>query len=100
MRPRASPAASLSSWSAPIPTSSACRFTKPRRCLPARVIRSGPAGSTGRSGGGRPSMALLVDLAEDVHLDRAGEHRSPHLQERLEPRIAGDLLAVRFQGFG
>ena len=37
---------SSSSWSAPIPTWSACRSTRPRRCCWARAIRSASAGST------------------------------------------------------
>ena len=40
------PAASSSRSSAPTPTSSACRCTRPRRCCPARASRSTSAGST------------------------------------------------------
>src|SRR5262245_37866342 len=46
MRRRGWPAASSSRSSAPTPTSSACRCTKPRRCCPARAIRSTLVGST------------------------------------------------------
>ena len=43
---RGSPAASSSRSSAPTPTSSACRCTRPRRCCRARATRSISAGST------------------------------------------------------
>jgi hypothetical protein len=42
-------------------------------------------------------VRLFIDLAEYVDLDGAGKHRPPGLQERLQPRIAGDLPAARFK---
>jgi septum formation protein len=43
-RYRASPDPSWSRWSAPTPTSSACRSTKPSRCWAARAFRFASAG--------------------------------------------------------
>src|SRR5262249_41726619 len=48
MRRKASPAHLLSSWSAPTPTWSACRSTKPWRCSPAKGFRPISAGSIRR----------------------------------------------------
>src|ERR1700722_9873243 len=110
MPPRGSPAPSSSSWSAPTPTSSACRSTRPWRFSPARVSRPPWGGRRRRRAVPTASAALpglapcarsaafafarFGELSEYVDLDGAREHGAPSMQERLQPRVAGKLLAV------
>jgi len=82
-------AASSSSWSAPIPTWSACRSMKPWPCSPAKGFQPTLAGSIRHDGSG-----LRLDFAENIDLDSAGKHLPPRLQQALQAWIAGDLLAV------
>src|SRR5258708_33544833 len=108
MRPKVWRARSSSSSSAPTPTWSACRSTKPWRCLPAKGFRPTAAGSIprkglakreasgegrvtaadrrhayeGGEGGGHPPgdrAALTFAFAENVDLDGAVKHLPPSL---------------------
>src|SRR5271168_1512918 len=124
MPPRGWPAPSSSSWSAPTPMWWGCRSTRPWRCWPARGFRPISAGpprcerrrrcarsavrsvETGGLGDLRkttpckvhsPAATSRFDLAEHVDLDGAGEQRPPALQEGLQPRVAGELLAIGFE---
>src|SRR5436305_1704090 len=81
----------------PTPTWSACRSTRRWRCSPARAFRPTSAGSTRYDAA--PAGRLCLDFAENIDLDGAGEHVPPGLQERLQARVAGDLLAAGLERF-
>src|SRR5258708_30156442 len=98
MRPKVGGAHSSSSSSAPTATWSACRSTKPWRCLPVKGFRPTSAGSTPRNPRPRERpVTLSFDFAENVDLDAAGKHLPPSLQEGLQAGITGDLLAACLQ---